>query len=81
MGPCLPNLSSPGLVRLRLVTISLMLLGACAGGMSHARPADWYLWQSKLEKDKTLCSQTSPGDGWEKLSGPYRDARCELQRK
>ncbi len=46
----------------------------------YARPADWYLWQSKLDA-KTLCSQTSPGDGWEKFSGPFVDGRCEVLRK
>lgn len=41
-----------------------------------AQPAPWYKWSSKLN-GKEFCAQTSPGDGWEKVSGPYQDARCE----
>lgn len=41
-----------------------------------AGPAAWYQWRSKLEPS-FLCSQTSPGEGWEKLNGPFSDARCE----
>ncbi|CAN5839699.1 hypothetical protein BH11PSE12_BH11PSE12_01310 [soil metagenome] len=45
-------------------------------GSAVAGPAAWYQWRSKLEPS-FLCSQTSPGEGWEKLSGPFSDARCE----
>jgi hypothetical protein len=41
-----------------------------------AKPAPWYRWSSKLS-GQTVCSQHSPGDGWEKSGGPFRDARCE----
>lgn len=41
-----------------------------------AGPAPWYKWQSKLN-GKITCAQTSPGDGWKKYGGPYKDARCE----
>ena len=41
-----------------------------------AKPAPWYRWSSKLS-GQTVCSQHFPGDGWEKSSGPFRDARCE----
>jgi hypothetical protein len=46
---------------------------------SFAGPALWYRWSSKLEASY-LCSQTSPGAGWEKFAGPYLDARCEKLR-
>jgi len=41
-----------------------------------AAPAPWYKWRSKLD-GKALCTQTYPGQGWEKVSGPYKDGRCE----
>lgn len=41
-----------------------------------AAPASWYLWKSKLD-GKTVCSQTPPGDGWERADGPFRDAHCK----
>ena len=41
-----------------------------------AKPAPWYRWSSKLS-GQTVCSQHSPGDGWEKSGGPFSDARCE----
>lgn len=44
--------------------------------MAYAAPAPWYKWRSKLNAH-VLCSQTSPGEGWEQLSQAYQDARCE----
>ncbi len=64
-----------------LLQISMMLVLCSSASLSGARPADWYVWQSKLDRTKTLCSQTTPGEGWEKFSGPYLDARCEILRK
>nr|WP_295507026.1 hypothetical protein [Accumulibacter sp.] len=43
---------------------------------SPAAPAPWYLWRSKTD-GQVFCAQTSPGGGWQKAAGPYRDARCE----
>lgn len=43
---------------------------------SFAQPAPWYNWKSKLN-GRIFCAQTSPGEGWVKDSGPYKDARCE----
>jgi hypothetical protein len=43
---------------------------------AFAAPASWYKWKSKI-KDAEVCSQTSPGEGWERTAGPYRDGRCE----
>lgn len=45
-------------------------------GATFAAPAAWFYWRSKLDS-VLLCSQTTPGDGWEKFSGPFLDARCE----
>jgi len=42
----------------------------------HAEPAPWFQWRSKAT-GTLVCTQTPLGPGWEKASGPYRDARCE----
>jgi|GEM_PF-905281 len=44
---------------------------------AFAAPAPWYQWSSKLN-DGRYCAQTSPGHGWERGSGPYKDAHCEI---
>jgi len=41
-----------------------------------AAPAPWYKWQSKID-GKVFCAQTSPGSGWKRLKGSYRDLRCQ----
>lgn len=43
--------------------------------MLLAEPAPWYSWMSKADS-KIVCAQTSPGEGWVRLGGPYRTARC-----
>lgn len=40
-----------------------------------ADPAPWFAWMSKVDS-KIVCAQTSPGEGWIRLGGPYRTARC-----
>ena len=50
-----------------------LLLGWALGAV--AAPAPWYLWKSRVD-GKTFCFQTSPGEGWERVDGPFRDARC-----
>jgi hypothetical protein len=52
------------------------LASAIFCAVALAAPAPWYLWRSKLN-GKTFCTQTSPGSGWERIGGPYRDVRCE----
>lgn len=41
-----------------------------------AGPAPYYQWRSK-STGILACSNTPLGEGWERASGPYRDARCE----
>lgn len=53
-----------------------MLFAFLVAGTTMAAPAAWFQWRSKLEP-VLVCSQTSPGDGWQKSAGPYTDARCE----
>ena len=54
----------------------LTLLLACCCGSLAASPAPWWKWRGKID-NSLVCAQTSPGWGWEKAYGPYRDARCE----
>jgi hypothetical protein len=56
-------------------SIALVLSLLFAGSLL-AQPAPWYQWRSKLN-GKIFCNQTSPGEGWERVSGPFKDARCE----
>jgi hypothetical protein len=44
----------------------------------QAAPAPWYQWRSKTD-GSMACSQTALGAGWERFSGPYRDARCTFR--
>ncbi|MCT9813405.1 hypothetical protein N0K08_22470 [Acidovorax sp. Be4] len=43
--------------------------------LAQAGPAPWYWWASKLDGQQ-ICRQTSPGAGWERASGPFRNPRC-----
>lgn len=45
----------------------------------NAEPAPWFQWRSKVN-GSLVCAQTPLGPGWEKASGPYRDARCEKRK-
>lgn len=58
----------------------LLVLAIMFVKMSDAAPADWYWWRSKISEAQ-VCSQTSPGNGWERAGGPYWDARCERLKK
>lgn len=59
--------------------ITLFLALIFLASTSIAGSAPWYKWKSKLsDNDKVFCLQTSPGDGWERVGGPYKDSRCEV---
>jgi hypothetical protein len=55
------------------LTVAL-LCSVCLNAV--AAPAPWYLWRSRLN-GATFCHQTSPGEGWERIAGPFKNARCE----
>lgn len=59
---------------MRKVLLATLLLAVCGSGA--AKPAPWYKWRSRLDGRQT-CRQVSPGEGWEKVSGPYKDASCK----
>ncbi|PTD96567.1 hypothetical protein C8261_09040 [Pseudothauera lacus] len=54
----------------------LLLAALFATSAAVAAPAPWYQWRSKLN-GALHCAQTSPGEGWERVRGPFRDVRCE----
>ena len=41
-----------------------------------ADAAAWYKWHSPVN-NYDICSQTSPGDGWIAVKGPFEDAQCK----
>ncbi len=41
-----------------------------------AGPAAWYLWRSP-ENSFPICSQTTPGEDWQVIKGPFQDAACK----
>lgn len=49
---------------------------ALAAGATLARPAWWYLYQSRIDGQRA-CSQTPLGAGWVRIAGPFNDAHCE----
>ncbi len=53
-----------------------LLLALLLSTPSQAEPAPWYWWISLIDGQRH-CAQTSPGPGWRKGPGPYRDIRCE----
>ena len=59
--------------------IALLLALGCAT-VTYGAPAAWHKWRSKVNRAET-CAQVSPGDGWEKIAGPFRDAQCTLPGK
>ena len=44
-------------------------------GAALAAPAPYYLWMSKLDGSR-VCAQTSLGEGWQRMGGPFKDSRC-----
>jgi len=39
-----------------------------------AAPSPWYTWKSR--SGASACAQTTPGEGWLRQDGPYKDSRC-----
>jgi hypothetical protein len=59
----------------RKFSIAIVIVATLATSLLQAAPASWYQWRSKTD-GSLACSQTPLGAGWERFSGPYRDARC-----
>ncbi|NMG70118.1 hypothetical protein [Parazoarcus communis] len=41
----------------------------------YPAPAPWYWWHSRID-GQGHCAQISPGPGWIRGAGPFRDLRC-----
>jgi hypothetical protein len=61
-----------------LVKLVLFVIATLFCSLLWANPAPWYKWHSP-QSDIDLCSQTSPGDGWIVVKGPFEDALCKKQ--
>lgn len=62
--------------KMRTVTSVLSVICLSFSSSGGAAPAPYYQWQSKTEQT-VICRQTSPGEGWQLLSGqPFRDLNC-----
>lgn len=55
--------------------IAAALCAAFYCALLWAKPAAWYLWRSP-SSDGFVCAQIAPGDDWEVMKGPFRDALC-----
>ncbi len=60
----------------RLRLLFLIALAAMGAGQAFARPAWWYLYQSRIDGQRA-CSQTPLGKAWIQMAGPFKDAHCE----
>ena len=63
-------------MKARLAFPALLTLAALAATGALARPAWWYLYQSRIDGQRA-CSQTPLGEGWVQMAGPFKDAHCE----
>ena len=59
---------------------ALALLALVAWGTAQAAPAPWYWWRSKIDGART-CAQVSPGEGWERDSGPFDGPGCQPRKR
>lgn len=60
---------------LKLSVFAFFLTLSSIAGIAGTAP--WYQWRSKLN-GTLICAQTSPGEGWEKFRGPYKNGRCDI---
>jgi hypothetical protein len=63
-------------MKARLAFLFLAAGAAIATTGAFARPAWWYLYQSRIDGQRA-CSQTPLGKGWVQMAGPFKDAHCE----
>ena len=58
-----------------LSRLALALLCCACSAATVAAPAHYWIWQGK---DRTVCTQTSPGKAWTRIAGPYVKADCSM---
>jgi hypothetical protein len=51
------------------VVLALVCVAAFASG------APWYKWQNRFD-NTILCAQTSPGETWYIVQGPFMESQC-----
>lgn len=61
---------------MRMLLSGLLLV---VSAQAWAGNAGWYRWESKIEHSY-VCAQTSPGEGWKRIAGPFREATCSQPR-
>ena len=54
----------------------ILVAALATAAVVWAGPAAWYRWHS-AEGGIDICSQTSPGEGWVPVMGPFSDALCK----
>ena len=59
---------------MRILLLTALLALSAPG---FAAPAPFFLWQSTAD-DHLTCAQVSPGEGWIRFAGPFRDAGCRV---
>jgi len=59
-----------------MVRLGVFLLSMAGAASTLAAPAPWYQWRS-LSGGSEACAQTSPGDGWQRVAGPFIDSGCK----
>jgi len=63
-------------MKTRFAILLLAAMTALATSGALARPAWWYLYQSRIDGQRA-CSQTPLGKAWIQMAGPFKDAHCE----
>jgi hypothetical protein len=53
----------------------IALLFCACSAFVWAAPAHYWIWQGK---DRTVCTQTTPGKGWTRIAGPFVRADCSM---
>lgn len=61
---------------IKSLVLAMALLFSVSANAQTGQTAPWYKWKSKVN-NQIVCSQTAPGDNWERDSGPYTDSRCD----
>lgn len=74
------NMHFPGRTRRPGRALPLLLVAMVVAASASAAPAAWHKWRSKHDGE-LVCAQVSPGKGWERVFGPFRDPQCTLPGK
>lgn len=56
----------------RIAGVTLLALVCVA---AFAAGAPWYKWQNSFD-GTILCAQTSPGETWHIVQGPFMESQC-----